>query len=65
MASRDSCEASLKKKVNPDRDLASRLSLGGKQKREQPARRRHRLIRIVGIDARKCRDPAREATHGD
>jgi len=47
MASRDSCGASLKKKVNPDRNLAWRLSLGGKQKREQSARRRHRLHELI------------------
>jgi hypothetical protein len=45
-------------KLEPTELRCSRLSLGGKQKREQPAGWRHWLIRIVGIDARKCRDPA-------
>jgi hypothetical protein len=45
-------------KARADEALAWRLSLGGKQKREQPTGRRHRLIRIVGIDARKSSDPA-------
>jgi len=41
---------------------SSRLSLlGGEQKLEQPAGRRR--IRIVGVEARKCRDPARKAAH--
>jgi hypothetical protein len=49
--------------VRADRNLASRLSLGGKQKCEQPTGLRHRLIRTVGIDARKRRDPGRKPAH--
>jgi hypothetical protein len=37
--------------------------LGGKQTREQPAGWWHRLIRIIGVDARKCRDMACKAAH--
>jgi hypothetical protein len=41
---------------------SSRLSLlGGKQKREQSAS--WWRIRIIGVEARKCRDPARKAAH--
>jgi hypothetical protein len=43
--------------------LARKLSLGSQQKREQPTRRRHWLIWIVWIDARKRRDPARKTAH--
>ena len=47
--------------LKPTELWSSRLSLlDGKQKREQPTGR-HWLIRIIGIDARKCRDPACKA----
>src|SRR5260221_540612 len=36
-----------------------------KQQFKEPAGRRHWLVRIVWIDARKCRDPARKAAHRD
>ena len=48
----------------PIKFWSSRLSLlGSKQKREQPARWRHRPVRIIRIDARKRRNPARQAAH--
>jgi hypothetical protein len=39
----------------------SRLTPCREQARQQPTGLRHRLVRIVGIEARESRDPARQA----
>ena len=47
----------------PSHFVPSQLTIFGKQKREQPTRLRHRPIRVIGVDARKHRDPASKAAH--